>query len=89
MYNNLCHDLMIINDKTLDVIYTILTNRALSFDEAIECAGEYIPKRYDDDPDVRINGKDYWSDELAVVNQYTLDQLRAEAAEADDGEYKL
>lgn len=89
MYNNLCHDLMIINDKTLDVIYTILTNRALSFDEAIEAAGEYIPKRYDDDPDVLINGKKYWSEELAVVNQYTLDQLRAEAAEADDDKYTL
>ena len=54
----------IYNKLTNEVIAEITTNHSMTLDEAIELVGEIITPEYDEDPNVLIDGKGYWYDDL-------------------------
>lgn len=56
----------IINTVTNEEVAYITTNHSMTLEEAIECAGEFVETEYDDDPNVLIDGKYYFSEELDI-----------------------
>lgn len=59
---------IIYNKNTNEIIAEITTNHSMSLDEAINLAGEFIPMENIDDPNVLISGKEYWYDDLDLIN---------------------
>lgn len=57
----------IINKVTGEVVAEIITNHGMTLDEAISLVGSFIDQEYSDDPNVEINGTEYWSDDLDII----------------------
>lgn len=58
---------IIYNAEDLEKVGEVVTNHSISFDDALDLLGaERLEKEYFDDPDLSINGQEYWSDDLRM-----------------------
>lgn len=57
------------------IVTDVITNNHETLEDAINLVGEWLPQENPDDPDVRIDGTDYWYDDLEYVIALNGDEV--------------
>ena len=61
------YNFVVYNAEDLEKVGEVVTNHSISLDDALDLLGAERPeKEYFDDPDLRINGQEYWSGDLRM-----------------------
>lgn len=77
---------VIANKFTGEIVRHIVSNHSMSLDEAINLVGEFVDMENIDDPNVVIDEKMYWYDDLDLVR---LESLVGLQCELQDGNWEV